>query len=338
VANYTQEFINYLNLVHNTWSKIVAGVAQPDIVDEQTVCCLETMMPGVSTCDLAYITSQMQARTIFRNLDSPDDRDTILENLGRLKWMIPSLFTFFEGLKYLEPCTKILKDILPRNLKRSIKESLERCYYPPEKLTVEYAEGDVRSHPSISKTADFEVSYRQLWLFALRNFPRMSSTNTLKEADEDKPPTTAPCPLLKQAFGELASRVGFRTARIEEIVGQNATHQLAMQLTGHLQGDVADEAFLEKVAAILSQRQARPAYVGSASLAGSKQLQAKLRCGIPFTRDHTSDRDYLFLPKLHLPAFPQPVDNVSTFCCKREMFVGFLGEVGWTPILAASNN
>lgn len=336
--------MNYLRYIHETWNAIVAGVDdyEPNVVDEKTVACLETMVPGTSKADGDKITGAMTGKSIFRNITSDEHRNRILQNIHQLPGMIPSLFTFFESLKYLEPCAKIMRVLCDPKPKVCVKEALQRVYHRPERLTVEYAENDFREHTTALEST-FAIGYQQLWLFALRNFPQMSSATTLMESDQGRPKATAQNPLLWKAFGQLAARVGFRSEQIDRLVAANAVEELAKQLASSF-GAQVDVRFVEEIASVLRRKTIVHEDAAELSLASVRTLPLNFRCGLPFTNHHQLDRAHLFLPKLQ-PGPIEQIENVSTFYFKREMFNHFLGDrvsqvrrVTLTRLLLASSS
>lgn len=297
------------------------------MVDEQTVACLETTVPGTSADDMDVIAGEMKRKRIFQKIEAEEHREKILQNIQKLPGMIPSLRTFFESLKYLEPCAKIMRTLFPQDQKTSIREGFRRVFSEQAATNeFEYAEGDFRLHSPTSAQTAFEIAYFQLWLFAHRNFSRMGSTATLMDLGQEKPQRETPNPLLKKAFAELALRIGFTTEHIKKLAGANALDQLATQLAASFgNGAHLDGNFVQQIVAVLNRQRTIAERVDNAPLTSIGNLEKRFRYGIPFTKDHESDRRHLFLPKIFPPSSEGSTGNVSTFYCKRQILVGFLG-------------
>ena len=264
----------------------------------------------------------MRDRSLFPKVRDDADRTVILSNLLECP-MIPSLYTFIENLKYLEPCVKILRRLLPKKDPRSVRQALFASYFQSSELCVEYAIHDTRPHPSISAERDREIGYQQLWLYALRNFPAMTEATPKKDSSES-PQLRGADPLTWQRFGALAVSLGFRTEAAEELAAQDGEDGLAAQLVSRaeLAGAAAQEA-TKQIANILRNAQRRPSD-SSRPFAGDVWLPHERRCGRPCDEDHGLDRRSLFLPMMYAQP-DQPSENVSTLYCKSEMFRGFLG-------------
>ncbi|PVH95990.1 hypothetical protein DM02DRAFT_536228, partial [Periconia macrospinosa] len=171
-----EELINYLQHIRNTWCFIVVE-GYRDHVDTATVCGLELRAPGKSRYDMEQIRDNAK---IFSSLDG-NRRSLLLERAVQVNCIIPSLRTFFENQKYLEPCSLILKGLLSPNEKRSLWKSFSANYFPPQHLEVQVSETE---HTAISPQSlglprdkcvlyQRRIAYIQLWLFCFRNFPEM---------------------------------------------------------------------------------------------------------------------------------------------------------------------
>lgn len=321
--------LNYLSHVVGSWRSIVHGTSTDfdhQAVDSATVQYLESLAPRASHVDEEHIRTLMHDRSIFARIVSQSDQDIILRNLLSFEGMIPSLYTFFEGLKYLEPCAKILRSLLPPRSKRSIFQSFSASYFRPTQLRIEYAHNDTRSHPSDTYDQDRALGYHQLWLRALRDFPSMTDVAPRKETDQEKPLVSEPNPILWQNFASLAMSQGFRTAAAEELSARDGIHQLAEQVLKRANFEPTRLAvatrgivdILKSLTASATPSDAVPAF------SGEECVPKERRCGRPFADDHHYDREFLFLPYIHQSIQCQG-SEITTFYCKWEMLRTFLG-------------
>lgn len=76
----------------------------------------------------------MQAGQIFSGLTEENKRRYLVGKLLRTEYRIPTLYSFFEDTKYLEPCTKIMTTLLPNKRKESILQEYRRIYSGVAKL------------------------------------------------------------------------------------------------------------------------------------------------------------------------------------------------------------
>ncbi|KAM0714194.1 hypothetical protein Q7P37_009981 [Cladosporium fusiforme] len=189
-----EELLAYLTYISEIWRRITANVDTSDIVDAGSVEKLQSLAPQHSTADAESISDLVAANKIFTRVTDAGQRGTILANLRSIQDMIPSLFTFFEDLKYLEPCAKVLKALLPPRGRQSVSRGLMGSYFQQEKLLVQHANGDTRTHTGSPSEIARTLAYQQLWLFAFRNFPLMTNFTTRKMLDKDKPAAVEPSP------------------------------------------------------------------------------------------------------------------------------------------------
>jgi hypothetical protein len=236
--------------------------------------------------------------------------------------LIPSLFTFFENLKYLEPCAKVLRGLLPPKQKRSIFEALSACYVSPDQLHVEYSHHDIRTQVPASADCLRVFGYHQLWLFALRNFPSMTDVAPRKDPMKPKPQTATSNPLLWQEFARLAILLGFKTAAATQYASCDGEVELAKQMLDRGGVTSSTEQDIVRVAEIIKSLTRRRVRAEAAELFSDKSIARERRCGRPYEADHESDRASLFLPLIHRQAVGQGPE-ITTFHCKWDMFRAF---------------
>ena len=90
-------------------------------VDAVTVQSLELLSPKYSMIDKGLVIDLMERGKIFPSQHDSEVRKTLLENICEFSGVIPSLWTFFETLKYLEPLCEALRHLLGRQMKRTIR-------------------------------------------------------------------------------------------------------------------------------------------------------------------------------------------------------------------------
>ncbi|KAK6436022.1 hypothetical protein LTR95_007786 [Oleoguttula sp. CCFEE 5521] len=163
-----EELLNYLAHVHLVWSDITQGTDESS-VDQSTVEKLHTLAPRWSSADAQQIEQLVNDRSFFPDLSRDIVRNTVIPNIKGVETAIPSLFTFFEDIKHLEPCARIMRLLLPSTTTNarnglSIQQGLSRHYFPNEasEFAVEYAQGDMRSHRA-AECEQPSLKYQQLW-------------------------------------------------------------------------------------------------------------------------------------------------------------------------------
>ena len=292
-------------------------------MDEFTVRHIQTLAPSRSTADNSTIRDLFNQNVIFSKVTV--DREILLQNILDIPYMIPSLFTFFENLKYLEPCEKIMRSLLPPKSRKSIRTVLFGSYYRPDQLAVEYAEGDIREHPAMSLESDRICGYQQLWLFALREAAEMGDMTPRKDNLEEKPIATEPNPLVWQAFGDLSERLGFKTAATAALKAKDGYRQLIIQLLNKSDREL-NQKTIDTICKALKHCRKATTRSDDGCWFSSKTISQERRCGRPFNSDHQTDRTSLFLPKLSAYSL-ETGDEITTLFRKRDMFVSFLGVI-----------
>jgi len=145
----------------------------------------------------------------------------IQERVCNVKCIIPSLHCFLEDTKLLEPCSKILRRLLPPKFQGTIRQGLFECYVPARDNRVWIQRDEDRYYriQGNSPQFGFWTAYRQLWLFTLRHYPPMTALK----------PRIGKMPVIKHGtrntaecwsrLGLLAERVGFSSPEIRQLRG-----------------------------------------------------------------------------------------------------------------------
>lgn len=95
------------------WNKILgAAKVSPEVVDRDTIKKLEHLAPSASTRDRELIERMFVLGDVFREVTDRTARATLLSTIISLPGLIPSLRSFFENLKYLKPCSAILRKLI----------------------------------------------------------------------------------------------------------------------------------------------------------------------------------------------------------------------------------
>jgi len=297
------------------------GLDQRDFVDASSVAKLQSLSPRHATADSLLISKLIDNNEVFTRVKDQESRNMLRRNLDSLNTIIPSLQTFFEDMKYLEPCAKVLKALLPSKTKQSTYHGLMGSYFEPPNLLVEHAYNDMRPHATKQRKAT--LAYQQLWLFAFRNFPLMTNFTTKKVCDKDKPLAVEPSPVIWQDFGSLALSLGFKTARASELSAQNPTKMIVDQLVDrYIECSSVDQTAKDKIAQVLSRLQRARGTPAAPVFTSSESLPINERCGRPFEDDHNLDRPSLYLPQVYDAA--SAGENITSFYRKWSMIRMFM--------------
>ncbi|EER39190.1 conserved hypothetical protein [Histoplasma capsulatum H143] len=102
---------------------------EPGILDATTVELLQGRAPTLSTEDVEYINEVFAERLVFADVD--DERwENFRARVLQIEYIIPSLHTFHEDIKYLEPMAKLPLKIhkVPLNMRTIEPEALSHCF------------------------------------------------------------------------------------------------------------------------------------------------------------------------------------------------------------------
>ncbi len=88
---------------------------------------LELKAPRLSTLDVKVLRGQVLGGKIFGAF-SEQERVAIWGRLQVVDDLIPSLFTFFEDVKYLEACANCVKRLISLSLRDIVFIALEKAF------------------------------------------------------------------------------------------------------------------------------------------------------------------------------------------------------------------
>jgi hypothetical protein len=119
-------------------------------------------------------------------LFSQQEREAIWSESRSIDYLIPSLFTFFEDLKYLRACADCLKRLVKLSRRKTVRTALGQKFPYVEEAGDEYvlevAESTIvdRSGRAVDR---LDLRYRHLWAFAMRHYPEMPTDAKKKSKD-----------------------------------------------------------------------------------------------------------------------------------------------------------
>ena len=312
-ADYLQELATYLHHIYGVWTAILGPISSR-VVDSATVKNLELRAPAASKCDAAFVTRCMKNGTIFPGL-SDAEKEAVLQNLLSVNLIIPSLFTFCEDTKYLEPCAKAIKMLIEPRGQASLRmyaEQLFTEFYALENVARQRSEWE--STDTVDKANRFEYSYRQLWMYAMRHFPDLVNTAPRKEPSREKPIIKEPSPFLWQRFAQLALRLGFSSPKIKEMSSLEDMERSIRSSVPHPAGYKHDGR---------SETQASTASVPLRQLP-RLDLDLQHRCGRPYETSQQEAKSTLFM---HLIYSDRKASDgyINAFFVQRSTFQAFFG-------------
>ena len=314
-----------------------SGETLYETADVETVHQLQTLIPAMSRTDAHVVRASMECGTLFPAVTKDHDRHMILQNLLRIRVTIPSLHTFFEDLKFLEPGNKVLRSLVAPSGANSLRDALFASYHQTSALTIEYGVCDRRTRPQGPFKQDRELAYQQLWLFALRNFHHLTEFAPRKEIGSTRQTALKPNPVVQQKLGELAWRLGFQTDTARALSFQDASIDLAHRiLRSFTLDDTKHQQAAYKIANVLrslnSATKARPSPPSSSSACW---LPPNRRCGRPYESDHQHDQPFMFLPLIYVRS-NEKSEEISSWHRKCFLFWKFFSRIGVSQPLSST--
>jgi len=342
LLKYEQELSNCLALVKTTWEQILEPTgASYFYLDANTVHIIQGRSLLTSSEDYHFIENCMQDGILFPAVTDRQQRLGIFRRLSVIPYLIPSLYTFIEDTKHIEPSAKIMKRLLPPRFKGSVRQAFGRLHTGQTQIMKQRSETVFRPFSHSAKEC-FQVAYQQLWLFAMRRFPEMTGIQPRKDAGRPIEAITGGAEEWWHRFGELASKGGFDSAQIHHLCTQNPEEKMIRNFLHQARpSDVYqfDETVLnsevQRISRSLSDVQPRDIHRPAAEFSSDAQRSLKLseRCGRPFYQSFLLDRKVLFREVIYNDD-SEPVEvagqrrrNITSLAVKRDTFRAFFGNL-----------
>jgi len=265
-------------------------------VDQATVKALELKAPRLSTLDAKVLRGQVLEGEIFGAF-SEQERVAIWGRLQAVDGLIPSLFTFFEDVKYLEACANCVKRLVSLSPRDTVFTALEKAFCDTNQRTdravIQVTESSFTSSPA-SLADRVDLGYRQLHAYAMRHYLQMPREPKGKELLARLMVNTDETVL--RDFADLADRLGF----------------------GSLEITALKQCPKSTVARARSER-SKPLLVTD----GAGEIK-KRRCGLPRVEDYVEDGEFLFVNHLHNEEEEQG-EGITSFFVRKSVYFAFFG-------------
>lgn len=277
---------------------------------------------------------------LFPEIRDPHVRAGIEDRLLRIEYLIPSLYTLFKDLRYLEPAAKAVKALLPDSAKGTLRQSLRfLCSLPviagKTSYSLEIQESEA-SYTTVSGNFPdlFNLAICQLFLCALRYFTSPSNISSKKDMNPIKQTMNGPKRFLGFKLMELACRLGFKVREVDGMLQDSGERLLADMLRG-----LPSEIFNSDKKASTNLTISFKDYLSSSTITAHSELPPAIttagigeplsrrcgrRCGGPV---YDSDRHHLFLRKIYAPLSDSQKEgyDISSFYVKRSIYLAFFG-------------
>ncbi|CAI6337035.1 unnamed protein product [Periconia digitata] len=320
-----EEMIRYLKHIKWVWDAILScGNTKLDgsVVNALTVEKLELLCPKYSQSDKKTILQLMEENVLFPSVRDAEVRRKLFMNICSSPVLIPSLRTFFETLKYLEPICEAMKQLIGKKTRGTIRQNLADSFRLPERMIVQSMENcymELKVVPP--KAIAGQLAYIQLWAFCARHFNTLTPSTPRKESNRSKPSIQGPNPVLCQRLAKFAFDLGFRTSAVERLMDDDSAQQLAR---GYLEkaNPLCVDFTAEHIQAIVNIAQAQ-SQTSEVSETIDVELDVYRRCGRPYELDLADDKRDLFYTKIYSAS---SAERINLLFVRQDMFKSLFGE------------
>ena len=297
-------------------------------VDRATVKALELTAPGACKADRDALYGQLKSGTIFGAFHE-GDREEIWSNVLSVSTnrLIPSLFSFFQDVHYLEEPANCVKMLVKLSSRDTVSSALEDAFkdvnQTPGQCVIQESELRFVSK-SGSRLDRLDSGCRQVWMSAFRNYlkmPTLPKGKNLLAKPRSKPSSAA-----TYDFAALAYRLGFESKQIQDLLQRPADWQIARNTLleardpEYYSYDPSDlDRCMELIVSCFETAKRRPeAEVQNAEINYARPK----RCGIP---EQQTERLLLFLDTLDSNDEGQDCE-ITPFFIRRSVYFAFFGK------------
>ena len=129
--------MSYLTHIKDVWSQLLCHNKEAMlIVDQATVKAVELMAPKSSKRDAQALHGQLLSGQIFSGFNL-EACETIWSGLRTISGLIPSLYTFFKDLKYLEACAGSMRHLVMLSPKHTMRSALNSIFFGTSQLVIQ---------------------------------------------------------------------------------------------------------------------------------------------------------------------------------------------------------
>ncbi|KAL5687471.1 hypothetical protein EMGR_001738 [Emarellia grisea] len=336
-----EEMVHGLGSLLESWSCYVRGDRAKMLkIDPHTVETLQGLAPSVSVKDAKVVKGLVVSGEVFSNFTS-SERKAIWKRLKRRRNIIPSLYTFFQDMWYLEACANCMKRLVnPCERYPSVKSAFLGAFKMGpnnDDCLIQTSETDFR-HQSGPQSIRAELGYRQLWLYAMRHYPQIPR----EQRSDDlvaKPGHEKADEMILHDMATLAQRLGFDSPHIQTLIQQSPDRQIARDIL--LKARKKDryqypEDIFESLVTRICEcfTEAVPLdHPTPLEPAMAREVKLNERYGLPHQNAQRQDARLLFLDELH--ADNEPLDRkVTTLFVRRCFYFAFFGQLPETTPLS----
>ena len=267
---------------------------------------------------------------LFSEIRDPSTRQRITSRLLDIEQPIQTLYSLLKNLRYLEPAVEVIKYLIPKPIKGTLREAL---WFHFSKAGCNEVSFDIQTSensysPFTGNHDCFDLAVRQLFLCAIRHFATVPNQREY----------------IYSVFGlaELARKLGFSSDEIDSLLKNDPYQRMVLDLLRralptqkpadiHVRAQSLVTELRELVDALSTVTTKRSTPWSTVSGLGEPLSR---RCGpsawAPSHHDNdgiSDDANQVFLPQMHLPLadLQNGGEGISSFYVKRSIYLAFFG-------------
>ena len=263
----------------------------------------------------------MDSGFIFTRIGDESIRSAILIRLLEVNVCLPSIDTFHEDTKWLEPCSVAIREHIVSKSSSSLFQSL--CDTFKYKQAASDEEEDCRVNGLEEK--EFTLACRRLFAFAWRYFPDLSGISPKQSQGGPKQLLGSPNDLLHHEFRKYAAELGFKSSKsTDDVAFYPETVMIRKFLLNVRPPELfrpqqAEEQLISKIYNIIEDCYQRFDVV---KCPANHESSLNDRCGRPNFKVWNSAR--MFFKYEYL--YGSSTDGGAIFADQRDIFVLFFGK------------
>ena len=298
-------------------------------LDEATVQAVQLTAPGAFPSEAQSLIGHINSGQIFGAFTQLE-REVIWTRLcsASTNFLIPSLYSFFENLKYLKGPADCMRRLIHLENKETIHSALESAHSEMEMLTdgclIQVSETTFKRAPNVAD--QFDIAYRQQWLYAFREYQDMPAETKKKLA---RPTERQANEAVLFEFASLAHRQGYRSKEIQSILQQDPDREIARRLllearnkSRYIYKDL--EISITQVVDAMDTAELIEEGESVEDPELDEHPRPPNRCGVVNDVDQPRDKSSMFLPNLHSP-YERRGRDLTSFFVQRSIYFAFFG-------------
>ena len=266
-------------------------------LDSITIKAIELTAPGACSRDAAILYNKLKKGQIFGAFNEQEREEiwgrVLAVSQGRL---IPSLFSFFKDLNYLQGPAECMKRLVVLRNNESLSHALKHRVFNVESGKNSYIvqQSHLKFITRPGNIADqVDIGYRQLWMCAMRDYLEISPQKEKKDVLAKATITEDETILCR--FGALAFQLGFDTNQIRVLLQRSPDREIARNALLKARNKprwrydaAAFERYVEEIVGLFDTAIEASGTEPNTTINGYSSKPPN-RCGIPRIQDHNHD-------------------------------------------------